>query len=444
MAERGAKRAYARKVARSSIFHFSANGLPLGGILLFEMAQTTANISELLEHAAWARRVAMYVAATSAEADDAVQDAWLAALENPPQAQAQNSTRPWLGTVVRNAVRARFRSASRREQREAAATDRTATAPSTEQLLAAAQMQRQLANAVLQLDEPYRTTVLLRFYQELSSAEIARQQNIPEGTVRWRLKAALSQLRTQLASPDQHELKSWIASLVPTLPAGSAPTAVTAPPALLKGIITMKSIIASVAVIGGIGVAIIIATQRSSAGTSAAPAPPATKVPALVAPVPVQPSAPATQRPKLTAATRAALQQQLAAAQTKRTTPAATTPAAAAAAAPPPLLAAHEIDPAYVRERINELKPLFIECYENTLATDPSAAGKITVRFTIVGEPDIGGMVSESEIIDADSTIKNPEFRQCMQESMFAANFEAPEDGGTIEVRYPFDFRNTP
>jgi hypothetical protein len=205
----------------------------------------------------------------------------------------------------------------------------------------------------------------------------------------------------------------------------------------------MKSIIASVAVVGGIGAAIIITTQRSSSGTSGAPATPATAVPAPVAQAAIQPSAPAMQRPKLTAATRAALQQQLAAAQTKRATPAATTPAAGAATAPP-LLAAHEIDPAYVRERINELKPLFIECYENTLASDPTVAGKITVRFTIVGEPDIGGMVSESEIIDADSTIKNVEFRQCMQESMFAANFEAPEDGGTIEVRYPFDFRSTP
>src|SRR5205823_1008819 len=48
------------------------------------------------------------------------------------------------------------------------------------------------------LAEPYRTAVLLRYYEELSAAEIARRTEVPAGTVRWRLKEGLDRLRRQL------------------------------------------------------------------------------------------------------------------------------------------------------------------------------------------------------------------------------------------------------
>ena len=46
-----------------------------------------------------------------------------------------------------------------------------------------------------ELDEPYRTTLLLRYGEMLSSVEIARRQQVPAGTVRWRLKSAVDRLR---------------------------------------------------------------------------------------------------------------------------------------------------------------------------------------------------------------------------------------------------------
>ena len=406
------------------------------------MAQTapTVGIAELLAHAAWARRVANYVAASSADAEDAVQDAWLAALEHPPT--EASTAQPWLGAVVRNAVRARFRSASRRQQREQAVAGTPTALPSTENLLAAAQMQRQLADAVLELDEPYRTTVLLRFYQELSSAEIARQLGIPEGTVRWRLKTAIDHLRAELEKTQRQDLKHWVAALAPGLPSPTVPTTISA--TLLKGSLVMKTVTATV-VVAAIVAAILFYYKSSSSTPTQTELPPPLRRAAMAAPAlaPAAAEAPVATAPRqrLSPTARATRLQQMAAAKAAAHQP---EPSALPTSGTTPQPHTGDIDPAYVKARIVELRPYLIECYQNTLATDPTMQGNITVRFTIVGEPEVGGLVGESEIDDDASTIKNPDFRQCIQESMYAANFEPPVNGGTVEVRYPFSFSNTP
>jgi RNA polymerase sigma factor, sigma-70 family len=53
----------------------------------------------------------------------------------------------------------------------------------------------ELRLAVARLDEPYRETVMLRFYGELSLAEIAAQTKRPIGTVKTHLFRGLARLR---------------------------------------------------------------------------------------------------------------------------------------------------------------------------------------------------------------------------------------------------------
>ena len=48
------------------------------------------------------------------------------------------------------------------------------------------------------MDEPYRSTVLLRFFGDQSLAQIARQQGVPLDTVKTRLRRAIEQLRERL------------------------------------------------------------------------------------------------------------------------------------------------------------------------------------------------------------------------------------------------------
>ncbi len=57
---------------------------------------------------------------------------------------------------------------------------------------------QQVVQAVNRLAEPYRTTILLRYFQELPPHQIAKRLGVPGGTVRSRLKRGIEQLRIEL------------------------------------------------------------------------------------------------------------------------------------------------------------------------------------------------------------------------------------------------------
>ncbi len=151
-------------------------------------------VEDLLGHAEWLRKLALGLAGDQAE--DLVQDTWLAALRTPPEPDV--GQRGWLTVVARNFSRRSWRHQQARERLQAQLAGLTEWAPSPETVLERARAQRELAELVLALDEPYRTTVLLRYHDGRSSAEVARLQGVPPGTVRRRLKMGLDRLRAQL------------------------------------------------------------------------------------------------------------------------------------------------------------------------------------------------------------------------------------------------------
>ncbi len=94
----------------------------------------------------------------------------------------------------------------------------------------------------------------------------------------------------------------------------------------------------------------------------------------------------------------------------------------------------------YIQDRISEdLMPLAVECYELALDNSPDLRGRLALHFRIEGEPDAGGLVVEAETTD-DSEIQHPGLVECMRESMMSVSFDPPEEGGAIEVTYPFVF----
>jgi RNA polymerase sigma-70 factor (ECF subfamily) len=168
-------------------------------------------IDDLLEHALFARRLARALVGDEARADDVVQQTWLNALEHPPR--AGRGLKAWLATVVRNTATKLRRDESRREAREqrAAAPE---PLPSTAEVAAQLAAQRELLDAVARLDEPARSTIHARFFEERTPTQIAAALGIPVRTVETRLRRAIERLRMELDERVEGGRRAWVGLLV--------------------------------------------------------------------------------------------------------------------------------------------------------------------------------------------------------------------------------------
>jgi RNA polymerase sigma-70 factor (ECF subfamily) len=236
---------------------------------------------ELLAHAGWLRQLALGLVRGAADPEDLVQATYLAALRSPPERDLP--IRRWLAQVLRNVWKMRVRSSTRRASRETefAAVEYAEGATSPEALLARFQTQHLLGSLVAELEEPYRSTVLLRYQEGLSSAEIARTQNVPPGTVRWRLMTGLEKLREALDGKTEGDRRAWIAMLIPF---GKPLKA-----AALKGA-SVKAYATAAAAIALAGSVAVVGLDRSGASHAPQGAPRAAEAPmeqrSLPAPLP--------------------------------------------------------------------------------------------------------------------------------------------------------------
>lgn len=378
-------------------------------------------LATLLQHSGWVRHLAGSLLRNDALADDLAQETWVAALAHPPTPGLP--VRPWLAQVLRNLIRMRFRSERRRQGREtqegegALGSGRHLDSP--EQLVARVDLQRLLGDHVLALPEPFRSTLLLRFYEGLSAAEIAARQEVPAGTVRWRLKTGLDRLRESLDRAHHGDRRAW-QSLVAPLAIEPSPAVELPPPpgAPSAGLLSGKAWLSLGLFVSLAATGLFWAVGRVHPSRPS-PAAPSQRV-AVV-------SAAAARAPRLSPPERAQLLAQITQAQ-----------ASAQGRSEPSPRRQPELDADYIREQMQALLPLIKECYEHALDEKPQLAGRLMVSFTIVAEPDVGGLVSDSKIDGAASTIDDEGLRECVQETMYGARFPAPRDGGELRVTYPF------
>ena len=219
--------------------------------------ETPVPLERLLAHRAWVRRVAGALVADPARADDLAQEAWLGALESPPR--AENSMRRWFRTVLLRKARDARRGEGRRARREEHAARPEGGVRPTVDLVAEAETVRAVVDAILALPEPLRTTVLLRYYEDLPPREIAARQELPVETVRTRLKRAHVLLREGLARGCDDDRERWAlgwAALLgrdepgTTEATGTAGTAALAAGAILMGAKAKVGIAVAVVLLG--------------------------------------------------------------------------------------------------------------------------------------------------------------------------------------------------
>jgi RNA polymerase sigma-70 factor (ECF subfamily) len=190
-------------------------------------------IEALLAESDWLRALAGSLLRPGAEAEDLVQETWLAALRRPPRTEGE--PRPWLARVARNLARNTRRERSRRAAREAFAHEEP-TPPGPATLAQAAEAQRLLAEAVTRLAPELRDVVVLRYFHGLDSRAAGARLGVPGSTVRNRIARALEALRADL-DRRRGGREAWAAVLAPLVGrmAASGSFASAASPSLALG-----------------------------------------------------------------------------------------------------------------------------------------------------------------------------------------------------------------
>lgn len=194
---------------------------------------------DLAAHAASMRSLAAHLLRDEHLGEDVSQDAVVAALERPPRAGTPLG--PWLRGVARHLSFRTMRSDSRRRLREASAA-RGERFAAEDDVVERMETRQAVAAELLALEEPYRRTLLLRYFEDLEPSEIARREGVPPGTVRSRLKRGLDILRARLDARCVGDGRAWAWPLAALLgePRGAPATSASATP-LTAGALLMSA-----------------------------------------------------------------------------------------------------------------------------------------------------------------------------------------------------------
>ena len=160
---------------------------------------------------AWLHALARALTRDPEAASDAAQDTLLRAWTRAPGGAPP--ARSWLVRVLTNTLRETGRRAGMRMGKEAGAARPERIDPGPDGL-ERLELQRGVIDAVEALDEPYRTTLVLRFFDGLSARSIASRTGVPRKTVYTRIERGLARLREQLDRRFDGGRRSWLGAFL--------------------------------------------------------------------------------------------------------------------------------------------------------------------------------------------------------------------------------------
>jgi len=135
-------------------------------------------------------------------AEEAAQEAFVRSFLGLKELRKPASFFPWLFGIADRVVKEQWRARRRNEQRND---------PPWEEVVQRAQTHdHDLERAIADLPEPYRQVILLRYYGNMSCAQVAEGLAIPLGTVTKRLSRAYAMLRASLARVHEPQQSSEV------------------------------------------------------------------------------------------------------------------------------------------------------------------------------------------------------------------------------------------
>lgn len=147
-------------------------------------------------------RLALSIVGDQAEANEITQETFIAALRALPSYQEKQSLKAWLYRIALNHSRSHLRKRKVLERLRMTLTSIFQVETQKQALPEESAIQNEneaaIWNSLNQLDERYRTVVILRYFHELSVAEISEILSVNEGTIHSRLYSAREKLRNAL------------------------------------------------------------------------------------------------------------------------------------------------------------------------------------------------------------------------------------------------------
>ena len=166
---------------------------PVQAAAVREIAFDRAFVTALEAELSMAYRLAGYLMADSAEAQDVVQEASVRAWRAWKDLRERDRFHAWFSQILVNVCRTRLRKLSKRRTLDVDDMNIEGGDPFRASLARDA-----VGRALSVLSNELRMVVVLRYWGELSLAEIADRLKIPIGTVKSRHHAALKALRRRI------------------------------------------------------------------------------------------------------------------------------------------------------------------------------------------------------------------------------------------------------
>lgn len=168
------------------------------------MAESPMSVQTLIDsHYESLYRYAYRLSGRVTDADDLTQDTFSKALTQLPQLRNPERVKSWLFSILRNAYLHRIRDEKRHRYHSLESVGDIAD----EDIELPTDVDpKVLQTALNELDEVFRTPLILFYFDDFSYRDIAEQMDLPIGTVMSRLARAKAYLRTRLAPHYEPEL----------------------------------------------------------------------------------------------------------------------------------------------------------------------------------------------------------------------------------------------
>ena len=173
-----------------------------------KVGEVVEEIEEIIaEHGDYLLRVAYLYVKNSATAEDIVQDVFIAFYEKRDQYRGEASLKTYLVKMTVNRSHDYLRSWKNKrimlfEKIKGRSTNHTPERAMLEKV-----EKQELVDALFTLSINYREVLILYYFQEMTTVEIAKLLECPEATVRTRLQRARKQLEKQIIGYEWEELR---------------------------------------------------------------------------------------------------------------------------------------------------------------------------------------------------------------------------------------------